>query len=148
MLIRLQGKTLIQRLVSSVKIAACYDTTNDEEDNNPLGRKVSAIDTRARHTALYIEEVSRKFGIGLEMAKKTLKATTQYGIRHAVHPLSRWYRTNIMQSKRQRLNETFYTDTMFSGIRSIRGNTCAQVFTNGRYIHIHYLMKKASGHTR
>jgi hypothetical protein len=41
-----------------------------------------------------------------------------------------------MQSRRQRLNATFYTDTMFSGIKSLRGNTCAQMFTNGKYVHL------------
>jgi hypothetical protein len=65
-----------------------------------------------------------------------LKATTQLGIRHAVHPLSRRYRTDILQSKRHRINDTFYTDTMFSDVKSLRGNTCAQVFTNGKYVHM------------
>jgi hypothetical protein len=47
---------------------------------------VVAVDIRARHTAISAEEISRKFGVGLETAQKTLKATTQYGICHAVHP--------------------------------------------------------------
>jgi transposase len=49
--------------------------------------------------ALSIEEASSKFGVGLETAQQTLKVTTQKGIRHAVHPLSRRYRTDIEQSR-------------------------------------------------
>jgi hypothetical protein len=128
-------RTLMQQLIASVRVARCYNNkASGEGKTNKTSVKVSAVDTRARHTKLSVEEVSKKFGVGLEKARKTLKATTQYGIRHAVHPVSRQYRTDIMQSKRQQLNDTFYTDTMFSGIRSLRGNTCAQVFTNGKYV--------------
>ena len=48
-----------------------------------------------------------------------------------------------MQSKRKRLNDTFYSDTMFSGLRSIRGNTCAQIFTNGKFVHLEPIHRKA-----
>ena len=80
-------RTLIQRLVASVRIASCYDEEGDSLTNKAdEPRKVAAIDTRARHTALSVEEVSRKFGVGIETARNTLKATTQFGIRHAMHP--------------------------------------------------------------
>jgi transposase len=99
-----------------VRVASgCDDSTAQEEDQ----QKIAVIDTRARDKALSVEEVSRRFGIGLETARKTLKATTQYGIRHAVYPLSCQDRADILQSKRQRLNDTFYTDTMFSPISQI-----------------------------
>ena len=137
-------RTLIQRLVASVRIALCYeDDDRDSLMNEAELRTIAAVDTRARHTALSVEEVSRKFGVGLETARNTLKATTQYGIRHAVHPLSRRYRTDILQSKRKRLNDTFYSDTMFSGIKSIRGNTCAQLFTNRKFVHLEPIARKA-----
>jgi transposase len=103
----------MQRLIASVKVARCYNNKALEEGGTKeTNFKVSAVDTRTRHTELSVKEVSRKFGVGLETARKTLKATTQYGIRHAVHPLSRRYRTDIMQSKRQQLNDTFYTDAL------------------------------------
>jgi transposase len=57
---------------------------------------MAAVDTRERHVVtLSAKEVSRKFGVGIETARNTLKATTQYGIRHAMHPLLRQYRTDI-----------------------------------------------------
>ena len=124
-----------------------YYQKNEDDDSPMVGeegpRKMAMVNTRARHTELSVEEVSRKFGVGLETARKTLKATAQFGIRHAVHPLSRRYWTDVMQSKRKRLNDTFYTDTMFSGIKSIRGNTCAQVFTNGKFVHIELVARKS-----
>jgi hypothetical protein len=120
-------RTLIQRLVSSVNIASCVEDEEADTVEPNVARKAAAIDTRARHTALSIEEVSRKFGVGLETARQTLKVTTQNGIRHAVHPLSRRYRTDIMQSRQQRLNATFYTDTMFSQ-ESPRKHVCPDVY--------------------
>jgi hypothetical protein len=136
---------LIQRLEASVQIALCY---KDNEENN-LGkevdepRKMAAVDTRARHVTLSAKEVSRKFGVGKETARKTLKATTQYGIWHAMHPLLRRYRTDKMQSKRKRLNDTLYSNTMFSNVKSKQGNTCAQVFTNGKFVHLEPMVRKA-----
>ena len=145
-------RTLIQRLVASVRVASCYEDddnvilSNGDSLSKGAGdapRAMAAVDIRARHTALSAEEVSRKFGVGLDTARQTLKATTQLGIRHAVNPLSRRYRTDIMQSKRKRLNDTFYSDTMFSGVKSIRGNTCAQLFTNGKFVHLEPITRKA-----
>jgi hypothetical protein len=34
-----------------------------------------------------VEEVAKKFKCGIEIARQTLKTTTQYGVRHAIHPL-------------------------------------------------------------
>jgi hypothetical protein len=31
---------------------------------------------------------------------------------------------------------------MFSGIKSLHGNTCAQIFTNGKFIHLEPNMRK------
>jgi hypothetical protein len=133
------NRTLIQRLILLIGVA-----TYQNEDSAPSETKdepqqtVAAMSIRAR-----AEEISRKFGVGLETAQKTLKATTQLGIRHAVHPLLRQYRTDVLQSKWKRLSDTFYTDTMFSGIRSLRGNTCAQLFTNGKFVHFETIERKS-----
>jgi hypothetical protein len=40
------------------------------------------------------------------------------------------------------LNTRFYTDTMFSTTKSLRGNKCAQVFTNGLGYNLFYPLKK------
>jgi hypothetical protein len=82
--------------VASVRVASCYDDDWDSlsygdslsKGADDVPRVMAAVDIRARHTAMSAEEVSRKFGVGLETARQTLKATTQLGIRHAIHPLS------------------------------------------------------------
>jgi hypothetical protein len=79
-------RTLIQRLVASVRVASCYEDDGEsllyEETSLSNGagevpRVMAAVDIRARHTAMSAEEVSRKFGVGLETARQTSKATTQ-----------------------------------------------------------------------
>ena len=80
-------ETMIPRLIASVKVA----TYIREEET-----KVDSIMSNQRHSTVNAEELSRKWGIGLETAKKTLKVTTQFGIRHALPPLRRRYRTDYM----------------------------------------------------
>jgi hypothetical protein len=137
-------RILIQCLILSIQVASCHEEDEDLEDKTDVPQQtVASVDIWMRHTAVSAEEISRKFGVGLETARKTLKATTQCGIRHAVHPLSRRYRTDILQLKQKRLNDTFYTDTMFSGIKSLQGNTSAQLFTNGKFVHLEPMERKA-----
>ena len=59
--------------------------------------RVSKIASKTRYSVHLPEEVSRKFNIGIERAKETMKVTTQKCIIHAVHPLHRHYRVNHMQ---------------------------------------------------
>jgi len=56
----------------------------------------AAYDTRHRRLDVAPEELAKQWGIGLVMAAKTLKATTQAGIWHAVHPLNCQYWTDNM----------------------------------------------------
>ena len=56
----------------------------------------SAYDTRHRRSDIEPSVLAKQWGIGLDTAIKTLKATTQAGIRHAIHPLNRRYQTDHM----------------------------------------------------
>jgi hypothetical protein len=104
---------------------------------------ISATITSERHSSVTFENLSRKWNIGLETAKRTLQVTTQRGIRTAVHPLHRRYRVDHLHLNRRRLNGDWFTDTLFSKVISIQGNTCAQVFTNGSFTTVHPLDSKA-----
>ena len=65
------------------------------------------------------------------MAKKTLKVTTQRGIRTVLYPtLDRRFKTNDKMLRYSRLNTNMYADTMFTSKISLRQNTCGQVYTN------------------
>ncbi|KAI2497134.1 hypothetical protein MHU86_17395 [Fragilaria crotonensis] len=59
------------------------------------------------------ETVARRFRCGIETAQKTLKATTQRGVRQSLHPLNHCYRVDHLNLNRKRLNDTFYMDTLF-----------------------------------
>jgi len=53
-----------------------------------LNANVAAYDTRHRRSDIEPSELAKQWGIGLDMASKMLKATTQAGIQQAVHPLN------------------------------------------------------------
>ena len=47
-----------------------------------------------RHPAITAEQLSERWNIGLSQARQTIKVTTQRGVRSAILPLSRRYRTD------------------------------------------------------
>ena len=50
-------------------------------------QKESSILTRDRHSKLGPEDLSRKWNLGLQMAKDTLEVTTQHGVQGSFHRL-------------------------------------------------------------
>jgi hypothetical protein len=105
-----------------------------DEDVYPLdpeARKIFAITTEERRSAITPPILSRRWGIGLEAAKRTLRATTQAGVRNVLAPTERKLRHRTDHLKFPTLRGRTYTDTMFSNLPSIRGYRAAQVFTNG-----------------
>ena len=76
------------------------------------------------------QTLADNWGIGIETAKRTIKVTTQRGIRTVLHPtLSRRFRTNDQQLRYRRLPVDMFTDTMFTNSILRQGNKCAQVFS-------------------
>ena len=90
-----------------------------------IGIGIAATITGEQHSTLTPENLARKWNIGLEMAKQTIHVTTQRGIRTAIHPLHRRYRVDHLHLNRRRLNGKWFTDTLFSPVVSIQGNSCA-----------------------
>jgi hypothetical protein len=43
----------------------------------------------------------------------------------------------------RRLDTTFYSDTMFSKVKSLKGNICAQVFVAENFVRVHPMTTKA-----
>jgi len=73
--------------------------------------------------------LAKRWGIGVEQARKTLEHTTSRGFRSVLHPdLSRRFRTNDRQLRYRRLPVTMFSDTLISGVKSRRGNKYAQIF--------------------
>ena len=136
------------RIISSVKIRDSYETelslwcTPEIPRTRNTVISVSALFAQHRHSPVTAENLSRMWNVGLDTARRTLRATTQQGIRTAIHPITRRYRTDQLHLHRKRLNATFYTDTLFSKVQSLRGNKCAQVFTDGRFTAVYPLTTK------
>jgi hypothetical protein len=113
--------------------------TASEED-----RVIVTMSTRERGPVITKEILAKRWGIGLDTAHETLTATTQQGIRRGLHPVERRYRTRQSHLRFPTLNTRFYTDTLFSTSKSLRGIKCAQIFTNGTGYHLFYPMRKKS----
>ena len=105
----------------------------DDIDGWAEERKVHIIVTNDRHSKIGPEELSRKWNIVLQTVKDALAATTQHGVRTAVHLMSRRLQVDHLHLHRPLLRGTWYVDTSFSNVKSIRGNTCADLFTQGRF---------------
>ena len=91
--------------------------------------KVSSLTLKGTRKNVDAEALSEKWGIGIEAAERTVRSTTQRGMRSTVNPtLLRRFRTNDRQLRYRRLPCTMFTDYMKSNVKSHRGNIGAQVF--------------------
>jgi len=90
---------------------------------------VASVNIKERRNGIDAQMLARNFGIGLDTAKKTLKVTTQRGVRSVANPtLSRRFRTNDRQLRYKRLPVDMFTDTMISKVKSRRQNQYAQIY--------------------
>ena len=99
-----------------------------------------------RHKGITALDLAESWGIGPKQAKATLLATTQRGTRSAILPLSRRYRADKMY-RMKRLNTRFSTDTLYSDVKSLNQNTCAQVYSTKFGFSAVYPMIRATGDT-
>jgi hypothetical protein len=72
-------------LISAVHIATSYREDIDKMEDE---HKACAVISNERHSKVTPEELSQKWSISLQMAKDTLRVTTQKGIRTAIHPMT------------------------------------------------------------
>lgn len=135
------------------QISSVYSTTAMAEvlvRNRQLSIAQTDIPSRKtfvsskRHPQVNYEELSERWNIGLTQAKQTLGTTTQRGIRSAILPLSRRYRTDRMYHQKKLRNQKFYTDTIFGKCRSLANNSCAQIFATEAYFVKAYPMETKS----
>ena len=100
--------------------------------------------SKKRHSEVTPEQLSERWNIGLAQAKQTIKVTTQRGVRSAILPLSRRYRTDRMYNQRKLRGQRFYTDTVIGKYKSVTNNTCAQLFANESFFAKAYPMERKS----
>ena len=114
----------VQIASSQRSIAAVIPGQTPEDVPSPF-----VHESGKRHSSVSAEDISRRWGIGLVAAKQTLKVTTQRGVRSAILPLSRRYRTDRFYQPR-RIKGDMYTDTAVAKTLSLNQNKYAQVFSN------------------
>ena len=97
-----------------------------------------------RHIKMSAEVLADRFGIGLERARQTLRATTQRGTRSALLPISRRYRAD-RQFGVKRLDGKFATDTIWAKNKTLRGNVASQIYSHKCGFNTAYHLVSASG---
>ena len=95
-------------------------------------------------------EISVMWRISLQDARKVIDSTTVTSKRIQDGQMTRRFRTDLHQKRYRRLGgqfSRFYTDTLFFGKKSLRGNTCAQIYVNkAGYTKIYPLVSKSNAH--
>jgi hypothetical protein len=133
------SEDLAQRLISSVQIHP-----DDKEGNGLLTRSISAMHRSAPASVITKEILATRWCIGLESASRTLNVTTQNGIRKVVLPVERRFRTKQSHLRFPTLDGKWFSDTSFPVPKSIRGNSSAQLTTNGKGYTQFYPMRAKS----
>ena len=94
------------------------------------------------------ETLAKHWNIDRKKALKTVKRTTQRGIRTCLHPsLSRRYPTNDRMMHYNRLPHSVFSDTMKSGVVSKRENQYGQAYcTQYEWSRCHPMKLKSEAH--
>jgi hypothetical protein len=105
------------------------------------------MESKDRQSTLTPEILARKWGIGVETAAKTLEVTTHKGMLRSNMPYDCKVRQCFNLLKFPTVGGTWYTDTAFANVKSIRGMKCSQIWTNGLgFDHFHPLEAKPDVH--
>jgi Reverse transcriptase (RNA-dependent DNA polymerase) len=98
----------------------------------PFVRRMYATTTSRRPGPYNAELLSSIWGIGRETAERTLRATTQRGVRHfdgkAPTSVGRRFPTGDRKLRYNRLSHPVYHDTLFASITLFCGNTCSHIY--------------------
>ncbi|MGH7954921.1 MAG: hypothetical protein ACREOZ_03080 [Gloeomargaritales cyanobacterium] len=116
--------SVLSSVLSSVSSSLVNDNMIQTLEDKVMIRNINVARSKPRKPNISKEDLSLRWGIGLETAKRTLNVTTQKCIRNAVHPLHRRYRTKQQQLRYNQLSSRLCSDTMFSFHKSIRNNSC------------------------
>ena len=112
-----------------------------------ITRSGYATYTDKRQRGISDDLLARKLFILLDKDNHTLKSTTQDNVISALMPITRRYRTYLLSQSLHQLNFRFYTDTIFAKDKSIVGNTCSQIFTDGYFVQIIPMRSKSEAVT-
>ena len=143
----------VSAVLSSVSTAVSEDSfvyALKRTVNIDSGRMRFVLSAKAgnRKGTVTPERLASIWNIGLETAKRTIDRTTQRGVRDFTDAkMNRRLKPLSYQLMFEPLRTTMYTDTLFSKIKSLQQNTCAQVFcTPLDWTRVFPLVSKADAH--
>ena len=130
-----QEHNQVDRNIATIGSSTCvdYNTVLAEISASFDDRVIAAMTTSFKEIDTPTEILAKRWNIGLETAKKTLKCTTQKGVRHTLYSIERRFRTKQAQLRYQQLSGRhgrFSTDTFFSSQPTLNGCNMAQLFIN------------------
>ena len=94
---------------------------------------ICAVNMSKPKDCLTPEYLSQIWQCGLEMARRTIEATTCKHYRHTSKGMTKRFKPTRDLTRYRQIKVPageFYSDTMISKIKSIRGHTCAQIYGN------------------
>ena len=131
-----ENSCIISTMLSSFD--KLYDNIDQDKQMHPVPNTndtefmtLCALRSKNKNT-MTPEELAEKWQIGLNTAARTLKATTHTCVR-SVGDITRRFRTEKAHMRYRRLTTRhglFYVDTLFSKVKSLRGFTCGNLYTN------------------
>ena len=116
--------------------ASLQSVIRDEIDDWLLeypNRSICAVNMSKPKDSLTPEYLSQIWQCGLEMAKRTIEATTCKHYRHTSRGMTKRFKPTRDLTRYRQIRVPageFYTDTMMSKVKSVRGHTCAQIYGN------------------
>jgi hypothetical protein len=108
-----------------------FVTNLESHYDNPFRKFTVAATISKRPGPWNAALLAKNWGIGVETAEKTLRATTRRGVREfdgGSVGVERRFPTGDRHLRYTRLNHPVYHDTLFSSVKSIRSNTCSQIY--------------------
>jgi len=105
---------------------------------------VASVQAKQSKPTITPEQLARQWNIGLDTAKRTLKVTTQAGLRNIYIPSDRKTRLKAPWLKFPSINTRMYSDALFSSVPSIHKAKGAVVFTDGKGFDSFYPFKSKS----
>ena len=135
-----------QALISKVSMAMGSMTVDDAACGVFEARVFSSVSAIAagRSKGVTAEHLVKIWRIPYDDAARTLEVTTQRIRQDPDSSLSRNAGTNDRAVRYRRISSKFFTDTLFATkmAKSLRGNTCAQIFVSDKDFIALYPMKK------
>jgi hypothetical protein len=129
-----------ERLRKRYRMSQVQSTEYDQHDTP--ARRTFVSDER--HVKVSAELMAERFGIGPIRAQRTLRVTTQRGVRSAILPIARRCRADRVFAVK-RLKGKFATDTAYGKLRSLRSNIGCQLYSHKCGFKVAYPIQKVDG---